>query len=206
MPEFTDPPLTPGQEAIKEMADRVLDLKPATNPMTNYFVCTSMSPAEVAAQINETRLGQLLLTDGESLLDHETRTNIESERDLIVGEIQPEFVILRAWGWQDPKIRVDMETRELIEFPGESDWRRELDIVFQYTSKLEAAHQALKAQTGSEHAGNEPQIFRVIKDLGRQEIGSSNQGHGHHYLEDVVEADVLAFTAVCQQMFETRLP
>lgn len=116
MPEFTDPPLTPGQEAIKEMADRVLDLKPATNPMTNYFVCTSMSPAEVAAQINETRLGQLLLTDGESLLDHETRTNIESERDLIVGEIQPEFVILRAWGWQDLKYESIWRPENLLSF------------------------------------------------------------------------------------------
>ena len=195
----TNPTFTTGLEAIRFMADEVLALKTEGSPLTNHFVGTSISPGEVMSDIQEIPdLRGLLLEEGKSLLDPNARRVNGIQHDLIIGEVEPNVVVLKAWGWDYDCPDSDAGENEI------PNWSRQLDVIFQYTNGYNSAHHKASAQAiVDEVTGSGAWLSRQIKDLTDQEMGSGNQGHEQRDF-DAPDESIIAFVGICKAMFDTR--
>jgi hypothetical protein len=200
-----DPELTTGQVALKALTDEVLALKPK-NPLTFWDVGTSLTPQEVERLLAESPMQELMLEDGKTLSDPHGGP-YHNNLDLYIGRAELGAVTLRAWGWEYDKYRVNPATPEppydIIGYPEEKDWSRQLDINLHYSNRLQTATQTFTASTSSDRAGSPPWLSRDVTAQAYAEMGY--EGHNQKFNYDAVDEEVLAFLGICRQIFDNRV-
>jgi hypothetical protein len=170
-----DPELLLCQVKIKDLCDEILAHKPEQSPLTNWYIRTTADGNVVQDKLRTSSLGDLLLKDGDTLSmpgGHERYPDI----GLYVGRVALTKVGVRAWGWEDDKYRIDPNgpnkpPYDIIIYPGEKDWTRQLDISLHYSDGSQAASQTITAQTGSTSAGHAPSVSRSVFALAYAESG-----------------------------------
>jgi hypothetical protein len=202
--DYIEPELTPAQLEVKSLADEILSHKPENFDLTFWNYATDIDPHEVEMKLRQIAAGSLLLGEGESLSAPNT-DRYWPELDLFATKATLKAVSLRAWGWEWEKHRRDPSGPttppfDIISFPGEKDWARQLDISLHYDNGRNTASQAITTYTASERAGITPTLSRDVHAMAYAETGY--EGHNQKFLEIVGEEDVLAFTGICRHLFE----
>ena len=201
---LVDPELTPAQSQIKALADEILALKSPDNPLTFWNYATSLDALEVQNRLSNIRIGELLLKGGDSLSAPKPN-KYWPDLGLYANNDTLKVASLRAWGWEFEKSRIDPKgpskpPYKVINFPGEYDWARQLDLVLAYSDGRQAAVQSLTAYTATFSAGETPRLSRDVSAAAYAEQGY--EGHNQKFLENVTEEDVIAFTGLCRYLFE----
>lgn len=202
-----DPDLTPGQHEIKNITDEILRQKPAGYTMTYWDIATTVGPQEVLDKLSATAAGQLVLAEGESLSAPHPNEHWP-DLQLYATRAALKWVSLRAWGWEYEKVRIDPEgpsspPYDILTFPGETDWSRQLDISLGYANDEQSAHVTVSSHTSSLRAGQTPSLSRDVHTMAYAETGY--EGHNQKFLEQVTEEDVLAFTGICRYLLNNQL-
>lgn len=205
VPTPKDPELIPSQQAVKELADSILSFKPEKAQITFWGFRSSVSPDDLQTKLRDTHFGDLLLADGDTL-------SIATDRyypdlDLFVGKAEMTGVGIRAYGWEENKWRIysggpQEPPYDVIRYPGEKDWSRELEIRLSYSNGKERASQIIAVSTSSRGAGQTPLIVRLVSAPAYAETGY--EGHSRVYKRDSDEA-VTEFIELASEVFTQRI-
>ena len=201
-----DPELLVCQTEIKTICDEILYLKPEQIRLTFWDVASGADPMQVQQRLRATSLGDLLLKHGETL-SGPAAGGYYPDLGLYIGQAELEGVSVRAWGWEHDKYRINPEASEkppydVIEYPGEIDWSRQLDISLHYTNARQTARQTISMQTGSNEAGQLPAAFRDVSAMAYAESGYG--GHNQLWRSAHSEEEVAVFIALARDLINDR--
>lgn len=201
-----DPELTPGQQEVKSICDEILSQKPTGYMMTYWDISTNVDPHRVLDKVKATAAGQLLFLEGEPLSAPQPNEHWP-DLQLYATRAALKWVSLRAWGWEYEKVRTDPDgpsspPYDILTFPGETDWSRQLDISLGYANDVQTAHVTVTSHTSSLRAGQTPSLSRDVHAMAYAETGY--EGHNQKFLEQVTDEDVLAFTGICRYILQNR--
>lgn len=206
-PKPQDPDLTASQKAIKSLCDDILALKPADSPLTFEGFATKVSPELVQECLRSSSVGDLMLSDGDTLSAVSTSDHYP-ELGLFIGQAELVGVEVRAWGWEDRKCRIDpngpkQAPYDLIYYPGEKDWMHELDIILIYSDGKNTAYQTIAASTSSDRAGTLPMMSRDVSAMAYAETGY--EGHNQVSRPTKDDDEVLEFVTLARELFDARI-
>lgn len=200
--DWVEPELLPVQLQLKDLADEILALKPETNPLTNIAFEIDLMPDVVDERLKRSSFSQLLLPDGASL-SASPPNEYHHDLGLFVGDAELVKVWVRAWGWKEEKYRKDPNGPDkppfdIIRFPGEEDWVRQLDISLHYQKGIDTASQTITSYDSSCKAGL-PSLSRDVYASAYAETGY--EGHNQAFIDDRSEDQVLEFLAIARELF-----
>ena len=203
-PRPQDPELLPCQVEIKTLCDEILALKPEKNPLTFWDIRTKADASTIQEKLRESSIGDILLKDGDTLSvpgNHEHYPDL----GLYVGRSALVGVNVRAWGWEFDKHRIDPNgpnkpPYDIVFYPGEQDWTRQLDISLFYSNESQTASQRITTQTGSTSAGQLPSVSRSVSAMAYAETGY--EGHNQVWRDARDASEVEEFVALARQLTE----
>lgn len=206
-PKPTDPDLLPSQVAFKIVSDEILRHK-TNNRVSFVHFSIETDPAELLQRLAQSSLRDLLLQPGESLSVPQPDDHYP-DLGLVVGKTPLSEVGLTHLGWQERKWRIDPDGPKIppfkiIEYPGESDWMREIDISIWFGKGINRAVQRLSLYDTSRNAGVIPQISRVIYAPEYAETGYEGHNRKSRHFKD--EAEVMFFVNLSRELFDKRAP
>lgn len=202
-PKPQDPELLPCQIAIKDLSEKILAKKPEEVRLTFWDVMSEADPNQVQDRLRASSLGDLMLQDGDTL-SIPTPNDYYPDLDLYVGEARLTHVTLRAWGWDFDKHRIDpngsgKSPYDVIEYPGEKDWSRQLDVSLHYANEAhQTAAQTITMQTGSTSAGILPSAVRDVYAMDYAETGY--EGHNQVYRTATSGEEVMNFVNLVKEL------
>ena len=207
-PTLKDPELLSCQAEIKWLCDEVLALKPERIRLTHWDIPVQVDPEEVQQRLRDSSINDLVLKNGDTL-SSPTKSKYHPELNLFVGKAQLESVTMRAWGWEYDKQRIDPNGPKkppysVIEYPGEKDWTRQLDISLHYTNGQQIASQTITIQTDSMHAGEVPSISRDVSAMAYAEMGYEGHNQVWRSCKDAEEAS--AFITLARELYASYQP
>lgn len=192
--------LTPAQQAVKQLADEMLEFKdPGWNVMP--FV-VDMDPQEVEQKLRNCSVADILLKDGDSLSAVHT-SEYEPELDLFIGKAQLYRPEIKAWGWD-----YDLDGAPIRDNPAGAApdtvvgmWGRRLEVILHFSNGKQIAAMNLGADTWSYH-GSTPHVFRNVRAAAYAEMGYD----GHNAVgRDATEEEIVEFTGLVRELFEHRV-
>ena len=197
-----DPELLECQIAIKDICDTVLSKKPKGDIFTFWDIDNDEDPYEVQEKLMSIGMGDLLLKDGDSLSSHDSE--YYPDLDLRIGSAKLIGTSVRAWGSEYPKKRRgDVgPPYEVFSYPGENDWRRQLDIILVYSNGKELAQQTISVQTSSSQAGRLPHVYRDVWAAAYAETGY--EGHDQIYRNAKNDEEVYEFLAIASELISSK--
>jgi hypothetical protein len=202
-----DPPLTASQERLKALGDEVLAFKPEGADITFWPMSSRINPHDTQSRLRAATFGGLLLKDGDSL-SSPTPSDYHPELGLFVGQATLVGVGITAWGWEYDKVRIFSDTPdqpppyEVVRYPGEKDWARQIDLDLFYKGEIHSATQSVTTSTSSMRSGITPSISRDVRAMSYAETGY--EGHNQVYRENFTEDDVLSFLTIASEVFDQR--
>lgn len=204
-PRPTDPDLLPSQAAFKAVSDEILKHK-TNDRLTVAHFRIETDPVELLQRLNQSSLRDLLLQPGESLSVPQPDDHYP-DLGLIVGEAPVTAVSLAHWDWKERKWRIDPNgpqkpPYDIIEYPGEFDWMREIDISIWFGEERNKAAQRLSLNDVSRSAGAIPQITRAVYAPEYAETGY--EGHNHKSRPFRDEEEVMFFVDLARELFDKR--
>jgi hypothetical protein len=176
--------LTPGQIAIKQLADTMLHTQ-----AIRYEIPNNANPVEVVAKLQKLDVPGLLLRRGDSI-SHPDPMEYSPERSLYIG---PETLIrtvgrvgLRASRWEH------MEEKPV--------WERKIDLSWGYTNHSQDVLQTISVFTSSHEAGRTPTISRSMS----MTPDSYEDDSGEYSLQqfNVADETVVALVGIYHAVFE----
>lgn len=202
---FRDPELTPAQQEIKSITDEVLAMKPERFSLTYWDVATSVPPQEIHDRLQATAASALLLDEGESLSARQPN-DYWPDLKLNASAETLKWVSMRAWGWEYEKVRINPEgpnvpPYDVLTFPGQTDWSRQLDICLGYANEQQTAHLTVSSSTSSMRAGQTPMLSRDVHAMAYAETGY--EGHNQNLIQ-ATEADIIAFGGICRYILQNK--
>lgn len=205
-PKPQDPELLACQVEMKKLCDEILALKPERIQLTYWDVAAQADPLEVQQRLRESAFGDLMLQDGDTL-SAPTTSEHHPDLNLFVGQAQLWGVTVRAWSWEYDKHRInpngpDKPPYDIIKYPGEKDWTKQLDVSLHYTNGKQTASQTVTIQTGSMHAGQLPSASRDVSASAYAETGY--EGHNQTWRACKDEEEVMQFISLAKELFDTR--
>lgn len=205
-PKPHDPEFLACQVEMKKLCDEILALKPERIQLTYWDVAAQVDPVAVQQQLRESAFGDLMLHDGDTL-SSPSPSEHHPDLNLFVGQAQLQAVTVRAWGWEYDKHRIDPKgpdkpPYDVIEYPGEKDWTRQLDVSLHYTNGKQTASQTVTIQTGSMHAGELPSASRDVSASAYAEMGY--EGHNQTWRACKDEDEATQFITLAKELFDSR--
>ncbi|HUC79015.1 MAG TPA: hypothetical protein VMQ58_02120 [Candidatus Saccharimonadales bacterium] len=197
--------LTEAQQAIYELAERILAYKPAKAEITFWGFASAMVPEDVQTRLRNSGFGELLLKDGDSL-SIEDPSGYNRDLGLFVGNVDITGVHIRAYGWEENKWRPDpngSKESPYVKHPGEKDWTRQLEISLYYSNATEKASQNVGVETSSREAGETPSMVRTVRAIAYFETGY--EGHSRVSRDDFEEQVILEFVQLANEVFNARI-
>jgi hypothetical protein len=130
------------------------------------------------------------------------------ELNLFVGNSPLVGVDMRVWGWEYEKRRIDPTgptepPYKIVEYPGEKDWIRQIDIRLWYGDAQHSACQEVSVSTSSEREGAVPSISRDVVAPAYAETGY--EGHNQRALRTTTDHQVLEFVALARDLLAQRV-
>lgn len=191
-----DHELTPDQVMFTELADALLEHRDEHSGLTFVDIVVDQPPSDVLSQLRDLRLGELLADQSQQLAiqsdgSHYPILDIKKEDGELLG------VDVRAWGWGHEKIRyTDIHKkditypREYIEYPGEYDKVRQIDIQFSYRIKGESVVESCTLYGSTSGPG----YITASSSLGMSAYAETGyEGHGGKRLDNLTDEDVVEF-------------
>jgi hypothetical protein len=203
-----DLPLTASQEKLKSLADEILAFKPVGADITFWPLSSRINPENTQSRLRAATFGDLLLNDGDTL-SSPTPSDYRPDLGLYVGKATLEGVGITAWGWEYDKVRIFSETPdqpppfEVVRYPGEIDWARQIDVKLFYKGTIHAATQSVTTSTSSIRSGQTPSISRDVRAMAYAETGY--EGHNQVYRDDFSEDDVINLLEIAREVFDQRV-
>lgn len=199
-PDYKDPPLLPSQVRLKELTDEMLKFKPSEMLSFARFPIEGVDPLAYLEKLKASSLGDLLLETGSSL-----SSEGDEDLELYAKDADLRSIWIRAWGWEYDKARFDPDgptkpPYKIIEFPGEKDWGREIEILFTYGSIENSASVSLASQSYSQEPGLIPSYSRSVIATAYAETGY--EGHNHAYRRMANDAEANLFYDIASELFE----
>jgi hypothetical protein len=198
-------PLTPGQTELKSLADQMLSENPRGGKAAYQGFRIGADPQQVEQRLRSSSFGGLLLKEGASLAGSDGEINFDL--DLVAGDAELVAVELCARGGEFPKVRASAQTAlnpsKIVEFPGQQDWTRQIDIRLWYRSGDQVACQELSLFTSSLDEGYEPTLTRDVVSLTYEELGY--EGLNAAMFEGATNRQIREFLQVARQLFEQRV-
>jgi len=193
IPRPIDPAFLESQIAFKKLSDEMLAHKP--NPhLSDFSFKVSADPASTLERLSRSSLSDMLLQPGDSLCVSQPDSHYE-DLGLIVGETPLLKVVISHGDWTYPKTRqilIDppqIPPYRVVEYPGETDWHRQIGIQFWYgTEHGNKAFQSLLIYDSSDSAGKLPLLTRFLYSPQYAETGYEGHEHSHRPLRDQEEA------------------
>ncbi len=200
-----DEKLTRAQLAVKALTDRALAEK-RTKQLTFVDFRIAEAATSLERKVRRCAVADILLQDGDSLSAPDSG-GYYPDLNLHVGPATLVAVELRVWGWEYDKYRIDPNgpdkpPYDVLEFPGEKDWARQLDIRIWYSNGKEAACQELSIHTASTNNGT-PSVSRDVIAPSYAETGY--EGHNQKGRSRVTQSQILELVSLATEMFEHRV-
>ena len=198
-----DPELLACQKAIKDLSEEILAMKPQDVMLTFWDAASAANPNNVQDKLRASSLGDLMLKDGDTL-SVPTPNDYYPDLGIYVGSAALTHVTVRAWGWDFHKTRIDPNgpdkpPYDIIEYPGETDWSRQLDVSLHYANKEhQTASQIVTMQTGSTGSGRLPSASRDVHAMAYVETGY--EGHNQVWRTAKDEDEVMGFVALVKEL------
>lgn len=205
LPKYEDPPLLPSQIRLKELSDDMLlyGFKRGTVNLADFkFPNTDVQG--ILRRIRSTSLGDILLLEGDSLSFGDS-TGYMADLNLFANDADLLEVSIRVRGTESDKYRIDPNGSQtspfdVLEFPGEKDWLRSMEIRFTYGDKEHYASQKLTSYTESASTGNFPSYSRDIYAGAYAEMGYDGHNQNYRYFTSEEEANL--FYDLVGELFE----
>lgn len=206
-PKPQDPELLLCQVQIKTLCDEILAHMPEQYLLTFWDIHAKADGNDIQEKLRASSIGDLLLKDGDTLSapgNHEYYPDLR----LYVGKAALIGVSVRAWGWEYDKHRInpngpDKPPYDIIYYPGEQDWTRQLDISLHYSNGNQAASQTVTTQTGSSSAGHLPSVSRDVSAMAYAETGY--EGHNQAWRNAQSTSEIEDFVALAKDVIENTV-
>jgi hypothetical protein len=205
-PKPEDPELLPCQTALKNFCDDILRLKPEGLIINFWEIGSSIDPEYVQQRLRSSRIGDLLLRDGDSL-SWPGEDDYYPDLGLYIGSAALDDVSVRAIGKEYDKARPDPNGPKeppfkVLTYPGEKDWVRQLDIRLHYSERDVTATQSVTTRTSSDKAGLLPSLSRDVASAAY--ASHSYEGHNQVWREAHNQGEVQELLAIAQEIIDKQ--
>lgn len=204
-----DPELLTCQVAFKKLSDEILDVesRPTFMKIFKGFKI-EVNPSEILERLRQSSLRDLMLEDGQSLSAQPQPHPRQPDLGLIVGEAPLDGITVSHMYWDEDKFRTVLKDPpavppyDVIEYPGERDWTREIGIDIWFGDKKKSVRQSLMVWDSSTHAGEMPTVTRILYSPNYFETGYEGHDHESHPFREQDEA--MFFVNLARELFEKR--
>jgi len=176
--------LTPGQIAIKELAEMMID-----HQAIRYEIPNNAKPTEVVAKLQNLRVPGLLLRRGDSI-SHPDPEEYSPERSLYIG---PETLVKNIG-------RVGLRVSRWGHMAETPVWECKLDLSLGYTNHSQDVLQTISVFTSSHETGRTPAISRSMSMT--PDSYDDDSGEYSQQLFHVADETVVALIGVYRSVFE----
>lgn len=209
-PKPIDPALLECQVAFKSLSDEMLEAERNRSTFMKLFVGfrVTANPSDILERLNQSTLRDLLLESGQSLSAQPQPHPRQPDLGLTVGEAPLQKVTISHRYWDDNKIRLvkqdppEIPPYNVIEYPGERDWTREIGIEIWFGNDRKSVAQQLKVWDSSTHAGEMPSITRTLYSPEYFETGY--EGHDHKSRPFRNQEETMSFVDLARELFMKR--
>jgi hypothetical protein len=204
-PKPQNPELLLAEVAVNDLCDEIFALKPEEVILTFWAFGSKCEPEKVRERLKKSSFSDLMLKNGDTLSELPP-DQYHNDLGLYIGTTPLHTVEICAWKQERDKYRIDPNGPKqppfnVIEYPGEKDWRRSLDIKLWYGRGKEV-FESLRVDTDSDDPGSLPYFSSKVFATAYAEMGYS----GHHWQgrEARDQTEVLDFVALARKIFKDR--
>lgn len=209
-PKPIDSLLLECQVVFKALSDGILDVERSRPTFMKIFTGfrIEMNPSEILERLRQSSLRDLLLEDGQSLSAQPQPHPRQPDLGLIVGEAPLQEVTIFHRYWDEDKVRLikkdppEVPPYNVIEYPGEKDWTREIGIEIWFGNDKKSVAQQLIVWDSSTHAGEMPSVTRNLYSSEYAETGYEGHDHESRSFRDQEEA--MFFINLTRELFMKR--